>query len=251
MTTRAPLIAARGLGLRVGAGASPRVLLQGLDWQATRGERWAVIGRNGAGKSTLLRALAGLRVPQRDGHVDWRGRAQDSWPAPEAALLRAYVPQQGQDRFAMPVHRALELSAGPRLRAPAAFDAHALLAPLDAAHLAQQDVCSLSGGERQRVALAQCAAQDVPLMLLDEPVSFQDPGHRQLVARWLMAKGGDACIVFTAHDPDWIAGTATHVLALLGGGAWQAGPVAALDAALLERVYGCRFERRGGGWAAA
>lgn len=245
MQPAVPLIATHALGL----GVSSRVLLRGLDWQAARGERWAVIGRNGAGKSTLLRALAGLRVPRREGRVDWQGRDQARWPAAEAALLRAYVPQQALDRFVMPVRRVLELSASGQ--GALAFDAHALLAGLDALHLAGQDVCSLSGGERQRVALAQCAAQGVPLMLLDEPVSFQDPGHRRLVARWLVERGEAGCIVFTAHDPDWIAGVATHVLALLGDGAWQAGPVSMLDEALLERVYACRFERRGSGWSAA
>ena len=47
---------------------------------------------------------------------------------------------------------------------------------------AAQRACELSGGERQRVALAQCALQGAPLMLLDEPVAFQDPAHQLQVA---------------------------------------------------------------------
>ena len=85
-------------------------------------------------------------------------------------------------------------------------------------------------------------------MLLDEPVAFQDPAHQMQVARWL-ATLGDRCLVFSAHDVNWIAGVATHVLALHGDGRWQAGPVASiLDAERLEAVYGCRWRQADGAW---
>lgn len=247
MSAEPALLQTRDLSLH----AAGRCLLQGLDWQVRAGERWCVIGRNAAGKSTLLRALAGLSVPGRQGEVRWLGRLQDDWAATDAACMRAYAPQQATDRFPLSVERLLALST---VR-PAAAGTAAVLAALDAAHLAQRGVLQLSGGERQRIALAQCALQGAPLMLMDEPVSFQDPAHQAAIARWLAELAGpgrDVALVASAHDVNWIVRAATHVLALHGDGGWSAGPCRALiNAPMLERVYGCAWCEAGGFWMAA
>lgn len=229
--------------------AAGRELVRGLDWQVRPGERWCVIGRNAAGKSTLLRALAGVGevgVVQR-GELQWQGRAQRDWSALDAASLRAFMPQQVVDRFPITVQRLLELSV-----VRARHDARAVLAALDLASLADRPVLELSGGERQRVALAQCVLQGAPLMLLDEPVAFQDPAHQALVARSLStALSPDQALVISAHDVNWIARTATHVLALLPGGECEQGTAAQmLRTGLLARVYGCGWREVGGVWIA-
>lgn len=229
--------------------AAGRELVRGLDWQVRAGERWCVIGRNAAGKSTLLRALAGVGevgVAQRGG-LNWQGRAQREWSALDAAALRAFMPQQVVDRFPITVERLLELSV-----VRARHDARTVLAALDLDALAGRPVLELSGGERQRVALAQCVLQGAPLLLLDEPVAFQDPAHQALVARWLSSSlPPDQALVISAHDVNWIARTATHVLALLPDGGCEQGVVAQLlRADLLARVYGCGWREMGGVWIA-
>ena len=243
----APLLETRGLTVR----AAGRSLVDRLDWRVHAGERWCVIGRNGAGKSLVLRALAGLGVPERAGEVLWQGRLQQDWPVGAAASTRALMPQQAQDRFALTVERTLALS---RLAEPTALQrASELMSALDIAILAARRADQLSGGERQRVALAQCAVQGAALMLLDEPVSFQDPAHQQLVGRWLAeAAAGEHAWIASAHDPSWIARVATHVLALFGDGRWQAGSVdEILSAPVLERTYGCAWRSVEGAWIPA
>jgi len=229
--------------------AAGRELVRGLDWQVRPGERWCVIGRNAAGKSTLLRALAGVGevgIVQR-GELKWQGRTQHDWSALDAASLRAFMPQQVVDRFPITVQRLLELSV-----VRPQHDARAALAALDLASLADRPVLELSGGERQRVALAQCVLQGAPLLLLDEPVAFQDPAHQALVARWLSTVlPPDKALVISAHDVNWIARTATHVLALLPDGRCEQGAVVdLLRAELLSRVYGCAWRNLGGVWIA-
>ena len=253
----APLLETRALTVR----AAGRSLVDRLDWQVHAGERWCVIGRNGAGKSLVLRALAGLGVPERAGEVLWQGRPQQAWPVGAAAAVRALMPQQAQDRFALTVERTLALSQ-------VVASVHAtseLMSALDIAALATRRADQLSGGERQRVALAQCAMQGAALMLLDEPVSFQDPAHQQIVGRWLAqaapadyrathgvaqaAPAGQRAWVASAHDPSWIGRVATHVLALFGDGRWQAGPVdEILSESVLERTYGCAWRSVEGAW---
>jgi len=245
-----PLLEARSLTVR----AAGRPLVERLDWRVHAGERWCVIGRNGAGKSLVLRALAGLGVPGRAGDVLWQGRAQQDWPVGAAAALRALMPQQAQDRFALSVERTLALSrVVVDVDEGAGAPASELMTALDIAALAARRADQLSGGERQRVALAQCAVQGAALMLLDEPVSFQDPAHQQLVGRWLCraADGGRAWIA-SAHDPSWIGRVATHVLALFGDGRWQAGAVGEiLSEPVLARTYGCAWRSVEGTWIPA
>jgi iron complex transport system ATP-binding protein len=239
------LLSVDALALR----AAGRDLVRDLQWQVAPGERWCVIGRNAAGKSTLLRALAGVGevgVTQR-GRIAWQGRPQGDWSAVDAAAVRAFMPQQAVDRFPITVARLIELSVvRPR------HDARAVLAALDLSALADRPVLELSGGERQRVALAQCVLQGAPLLLLDEPVAFQDPAHQSSVARWLSgALPADQALLMSAHDVNWIARTATHVLALLPDGTCEQGPAdALLEASLLERVYGCGWRAVGGVWIA-
>jgi iron complex transport system ATP-binding protein len=236
------LLETRGLAVSIGG----RGLLQPLDWRVAAGERWCVIGRNAVGKSTLLRALAGLSEPgiAVSGDVLWQGRSARRWSASDAAAMRAFMPQQAVDRFPMPVSRLLELG----VVVPGADPAQALCA-LDLQALASRSVLELSGGERQRVALAQCVVQGAPLHLLDEPVAFQDPAHQGLVARWLGSLRAPSSLVITAHDVNWIARTATHVLALLPDGRCESAEAATLlRADLLEAVYGCRWRNLGGVW---
>lgn len=242
--TATPLLETRSLSIAVGG----RALLQALDWRVEAGQRWCIVGRNAAGKSTLLRALAGLAEPGIDvtGDVLWQDRSTARWSAGDAAALRAFMPQQAVDRFPMPVSRLLELGVVLQRAEPSQ-----VLRALDLQAQASRSVLALSGGERQRVALAQCAVQGAPLLLLDEPVAFQDPAHQGQVARWLAGIQAPSALVITAHDVNWIARTATHVLALLPDGGSERGEVTSmLRADLLEAVYGCRWRDLGGVWVA-
>jgi iron complex transport system ATP-binding protein len=234
---------AESLGLSV----SGQPLVTGLNLVVQAGQRWCVIGRNASGKSTLLRALAGLSVPQMQGRVLLQGHAQALCDASAASRLRAYMPQQVQDRFDLSVRELLLLQGDGLLPGP---PAEVTARALDVLALLDRPVTQLSGGERQRVALAAMAQQGTPLWLLDEPVSFQDPAHQRLVSQWLCGQSGKA-LVMSAHDMAWVQRTATHVLALVGEGRWQAGTAAdVLTAETLRATFACEWRQVGGVWLA-
>ncbi len=232
------VIRLRNVTLRVGG----RTLVERLDLDVRRGERWVVLGPNGAGKSTLLSALAGLRCAE-SGEVRLAGRDFGRWTVDELAGCRALVTDRWIDAFAA---TALETVLTARYRfgaedAGGAARARRELAGVDCACIVDHDVRTMSRGERQRVALATALAQDTPLLLLDEPTSHQDPRHQALVLRRLAALV-DRTLVATMHDVNAAARFATHALLLSGSGAWQAGPVAdVLSATRLSDLFGAPF----------
>jgi iron complex transport system ATP-binding protein len=235
-----------GLSLRIG----DRSLVSGLDWHIEAGQCWCIIGRNGVGKSTLLRTLAGLRQPDA-GSVILRGRALSDWPVLELARERAYLPQGRSDAFG---YRVIETVLAARhpwhdtgyWDADADYEAaHAALRALDVGELAERDVRTLSGGERQRVAIAAVLAQDTPLLLLDEPANALDLAHQisvmDLLAR--LCRKERKAVILVSHDLNLSHSVASHALLLMGGGQWQAGPVAeVMQAPLLSRCLGYPIE---------
>jgi iron complex transport system ATP-binding protein len=70
-----------------------RKLINDLNWQVNKGERWCLIGRNGAGKSTLLRIIAGVQANASAGEINWLGQALVAYKSEELAQVRAYAEQ--------------------------------------------------------------------------------------------------------------------------------------------------------------
>jgi manganese/zinc/iron transport system ATP- binding protein len=170
--------------------------LDDVSFELPVGSRTALLGPNGAGKSTLFRAAVGL-AGARSGSVRLASRRV------------AFVPQQIDVEPAFPVTGADVVRMGRYgdlgwMRRFGTRD-HELVAEaqraLDVQHLATRRFGDLSGGERQRVLLAQAAAQDADLLLLDEPFTGVDrPTHaaaRALLERW--SEQGRTIVVAT-HD---------------------------------------------------
>jgi iron complex transport system ATP-binding protein len=240
----APLLSCRGVDVTVGS----RCLVRALDIDVAAGQRWALVGPNGAGKSTLLLVLAGARAADA-GTVTLAGQALSAWSVEHLAGLRAMLADRWIDPFAasaldtvMAARYRLRGWRDPRTagsprsrqRAPDPLDppaadaegaeavARECLAALDCAALADRDVRYLSRGERQRVALATALAQQTALVLLDEPISHQDPRHQIQVLQALQSRR-DCTFIGALHDINAAARFATHALLLHGDGRWLAG----------------------------
>ncbi len=240
------LLQTSGLAVRAGK----RKLIDGLDWSVNRGEFWCVLGRNGAGKSSLLGVLAGLAAPAAGG-VIIDGQPVAAIDALSLARKRGLMTQEVVDSFSCPVFDAVAIGRTP-LRIGRTWDdeedarkVNDALACVGMLERAEDDVRRLSGGERQRVALAALLAQEVPLMLLDEPTSHQDVAHQLAVMRLLRDLAQDRAVIATCHDINLAARFATHAL-LIGEGFHSAGRVGdVLVPEALQRAFGCEFSRQG------
>ncbi|KJV35837.1 ABC transporter ATP-binding protein [Luteibacter yeojuensis] len=205
-----------------------RVLVDALDLRIEPGQVWCVLGPNGAGKSTLLRTLAGLRDTD-GGRVLLEGRDLAAWKPLELARHRGFLPQAVVDAFSLTVLEAVTAARHPHLPFWAWGDedlgtVRAALSRFELDELAERDITTLSGGERQRVNIAALFAQDVGVMLLDEPLSSLDLHHQMKTLHELVAEAGAGrSVVFTVHDINLAMQHATHAVLLDGHGSALAG----------------------------
>lgn len=231
MSTAAPLLAVRDLGLRIGR----RQLIGQLSLSVGPGELWCILGANGVGKSLLLHTLAGLRKID-SGTVSLSGRALADWSAVDAARTRSFLPQTIHDAFSAQVLDVVLMGRHPHLsrwqwEGDADRDiALAALAAVGLSDLTARDITTLSGGERQRVAIAALLTQDVPLMLLDEPINHLDLHHQILVLQHLVsvAKNAGKAVIYSIHDLNLAVRFSTHAILFRKNGGVDHGPVAAV-----------------------
>jgi ABC-type Mn2+/Zn2+ transport system ATPase subunit len=188
----AAIVEARGLTVAYG----DRVAVENADFAVPRGTSVAVLGPNGAGKSTIFAAAVGL-APVRSGAIDVR--SERIALVPQRLDLAAGFPVTALDVVRM--GRYGELGPLRRFRPRDHELVEGALAALGIEHLAGRRFTELSGGERQRTLLAQAAAQDPELLLLDEPFTGVDAptgeAVRELLARW--REEGRTTLVAT-HD---------------------------------------------------
>jgi iron complex transport system ATP-binding protein len=170
------ILDARRLTIRYGQ----RLAIDGVSLAARPGEILALLGANGSGKSSLLRALAGLQP--HDGAIRWDGGA-----APRGSI--GYMPQDSSSRAALSAFEVVLLgrmrSLALRVGAADLEAAHAAMAEIGIADLAERRIGALSGGQRQMVLIAQVLAGGPRVLLLDEPTSALDIAHQLHVLQLL------------------------------------------------------------------
>lgn len=206
-----------------------RRLVGALDMAVEPGQVWCVLGPNGAGKSTLLRTLSGLRPPD-GGRVTLGDRDIASYRPLDLARRRGFLPQSVIDAFSLSVMEAVVSARHPRLSFWQWGDddtgaARHALSTFELDDLTGRDVTTLSGGERQRVNIATLFAQDVDVMLLDEPLSSLDLHHQMKTLHELMLAASERrkAVIYTVHDINLAFQHATHAVLLDGNGGSLAG----------------------------
>lgn len=237
MTAR-PVLRARGVHVRLGGAP----VLDGVDLDVVPGEVLALVGPNGAGKSTLLAVLAGDQALER-GDVELQGSPLARAPARELAQQRAVLLQHQTLAFGFSVRAVVAMGRAPWCRTDREVDDERVveeaLARAEVRHLAERSVPTLSGGEQARTSFARVLAQEVPVLLLDEPTAALDIRHQEQVLRLAVeAARAGAAVVVVLHDLSLAAAHADRVCVLAGGRVRALGtPRAVLTDELLTEVY--------------
>lgn len=223
--------------------AAPAPILENADLELHAGEVHALVGPNGAGKSTLFGVLAGDIAPA-SGVVTLDGTSLASIPPKELARKRAVLLQQNDVAFAFTVEQVVRMGRAPwaRTAREEADDERlaAAMAATDITALRDRAVRSLSGGERARVALARVLAQDVGILLLDEPTAALDLRHQEDVLRLARDRAAaGAAVALVVHDLNAALAYSDRTTLLSYGRVVATGtPAEVLTAERIEDVYG-------------
>jgi iron complex transport system ATP-binding protein len=198
-------------------------VLHNLDFSVNENDFVLIFGPNGAGKSTLLKLLAGM-LAAKGGDIFIGRKNIMHYSKRELARQIAYLPQF--DEFSLPLLVRDILLSGRYpyqsfFRKYSGRDYEIFAKTVERFALEEyldRNIQTLSGGERKKVLLASAFIQDVPLILLDEPLNFLDPASALQVINMLreMHKQGKT-ILLVSHLMQYFFPEANKMLALKNG----------------------------------
>ncbi|WP_020573218.1 ABC-F family ATP-binding cassette domain-containing protein [Actinopolymorpha alba] len=228
------MITASNLELRAGA----RLLLSGVSFRVSPGDKVGLVGRNGAGKTTLTRVLAREGLPAAGtvthagsvGYLPQDPRTGDLDITAQDRVLSA----RGLDQVVRELRATEQAMSGATgdqrdkamrkyARAEAEFLARGgYSAESEAAQVTAslglpervlaQSLRTLSGGQRRRIELARILFSGADSLLLDEPTNHLDADSITWLREFLRAfKGG---VVVISHDVGLLEATVNRVFHL-------------------------------------
>ena len=184
-------------------------VLDGVDFQAEKGEVVSIMGASGAGKSTLLQILGTLSTPDA-GSLEIDGRDVLSLSGDALSAFRNLrIGFVFQFHHLLPEFTALENVKIPALIAgkpdkTATQEAEKLLAMMGLSERKDHKPSELSGGEQQRVAIARALVNRPAILFADEPSGNLDTRTKAEIHSLffdLRDKLGQTVIIVT-HDPE-------------------------------------------------
>jgi len=190
-----------------------------------------ILGPNGAGKTTLLNICLGWLRP-RSGSVRFESRLLSEYTRRELGQRMSLVPQSEYIPFEYSLLEYVLLGRAPYLaplQSPGAPDVAIATEMLDRVGMAARvaaSVLATSAGEKQLVMLARSLAQEPRLLLLDEPSAHLDLRNKRRLIGLLHAEvERGATVLLTAHEPEFAAAVASHVVLMRDGQVTASGPV--------------------------
>ena len=214
--TNLPVIRVTNAGKTYGSGELGFEALKGVTADFSEGEFVAIAGKSGSGKSTLLHLIGGIDTPTKGSVVVAGNDLSHMDENHLSGFRRDNVGFVFQFFQLMPTLTVLENVVLPmdfsRRLSPSARRERALelLGKVGMYSHAGKFPASLSGGEQQRVAIARALANDLVILLADEPTGNLDSRTAEdvfLLLESLAAEG--KLIVMVTHNEE-LAGRASR-----------------------------------------
>lgn len=228
--------------LRVSYGS--QVAVDGVSFEAGRGEILGYLGPNGAGKSTTVKVLIGM-IPPSSGSVRVAGFDVAERPLEVKARI-GYVPESGALYESLTVEEHLHLIGRLYRMEDAEISRRAMeyVNFLDLASKYTQRVGALSKGLRQKVLIAGALLHNPDILFFDEPLSGLDVNaalmFRELV-RNLAAAG--KTVFYSSHVLEVVEQLCHRVLILDRGKVVADGPMAELRSRNSEATLNAIFQK--------
>lgn len=161
-------------------------IINNLNFELHRGEKFLIVGENGVGKSTLLKLIAGLLTADK-GNIKIGNKTDLGYYAQELELL-------DNTKTILENFRDVNYSQKQLRKILARF--------LFMGNDVYKNVGILSPGEKSRVALAKLSMSGANLLLLDEPTNHLDPETQYLIAE--VFKDYQGTMIVVSHNPDFV-----------------------------------------------
>jgi molybdate transport system ATP-binding protein len=192
-----------------------KTILNKINWQVNKGERWVISGPNGAGKSTLL-SLVTADNPQAyaneiylfnkrrgSGETIWDIKKQIGFVSPE---LHLYF-DRGTSCFDVIASGLFDtIGLFKRLSAPQQEQVNAWIGLLQLQSLQRRPLFQLSLGQQRMVLLARALVKNPPLLILDEPCQGLDDeqiGYFKQLVNQLCETFNTTLLYVSHYSKDW------------------------------------------------
>lgn len=204
-----------------------KTILNGVEWQVSPGENWAVLGLNGSGKTTILNMINGYIWPS-EGSVSVLGHPFGQVDLRELRKSIGWVSSSLQERI-QPGYRTQHIVISGKYASIGLYDepdpedyerALRLMEQLGCAHLVDRTYAGCSQGEKQKVLIARALMASPRLLILDEATNGLDFLSREalLASIGRIAAGPDAPhMLLVTHHIEEILPIFTHVLLIRRG----------------------------------
>lgn len=217
-------------------------VLRDINMELNSSEVLGIVGPNGTGKSTLLRCIDRILIPK--GKVLLDGQEISGMSRVEIAKRIGYVPQSMTGVFPATVFDMVLLGRRPHLSWRSSEEdidkVLEMLDLMDIKDLAMRNFNETSGGQQQKVLIARALAQDVDILLLDEPTSNLDIKHQLEVMEILteLSRSKGISVMMAIHDLNLASRYSDRIIMLNGGGIRDEGdPASVLTTENIRSVY--------------
>ncbi len=223
----------------------PIEVLHEVDFDLRPGEVHALIGENGAGKSTMMKIMGGYLAPS-DGEVLVDGEPV-TFSSQHDAEDRGIVMIHQEFNLAQPltveenIFLGRELKRGPFLDHKAMqAESRRLLERLDCPLDPRRRVSDISVPDRQMVEIAKALAQEVRVLIMDEPTAVLTTRETETLMKQIeRLRASGAAILFTSHKLNEVKRIADRVTVLRDGHKVLEAPVADLtEDAMAQAMVG-------------
>lgn len=171
--------------------------LNGIQFEARKGEVLGFLGPNGAGKTTTMKILTCF-LPQSQGKAEVCGYNVGTH-AMEVRRNVGYLPEHNPLYKDMYVREYLDFVANIHRVADKKKRVAEMVERTGLGAEQHKLIASLSKGYRQRVGLAQAMLHNPDVLILDEPTSGLDPNQLIEIRKLIKELGKEKTVIFSTH----------------------------------------------------
>lgn len=231
------MLAAKNISLEI----EGKSLLNPISLSFSEGMLYGVLGPNGAGKSSLLNILSGL-LPPSSGEILWDRKNLCLLSTKQRSRIITLVPQNSHIMFDFSVWDFVAMGLYAHNISDRSPQAYKLvckrLKEMSLTAKKESSILSLSAGELKRAYLARALVCNSRVIILDEPSTFLDVKHQQILWKLLRKITEEGKVVIIAsHDLHMTKYYCDHIILLKEGKhlSKEASPV--LNTQIIKEVF--------------